>query len=680
MVYGKIPMELRIFLRSPLIEFLILPSLLLSACASDPTYSPTSSAVSTGNTTPVGLQNQAAAALIGGHVTFRGADYYSLFNPQPSTHCAGDANTYYDPLELSSGTPLVLASNLLDETTTIRPSFIKNVSVDITDSNLFIPPNKAFSCSYGRSTLAPIPSNCAAFDNVNDTFVSIATTTDHRLLVGGAPSQNPYSIPSGNEIVRANALFEPYSVILPPAEYNLDKVVFIEKVDSSTNAVTIKTSGSDTVGDLITGAAALTLQNGYLGFIATENEDAVPPYYWAPRTFTSTSLTSVSSPYAVPNLSYDRQLNVDTTNGNVAITLPAASLSPGYFLLIRKTDTSINTVTLTPNAPDNIEDPFGTQFTSYSLTTREPEIVLLSVSYSNGTDPATYYWTTQNPPPVTGTEVGTVAVEYAINTGSTTVLGNQIILVDALNSHLSLTLPAANASQNKTIMIQRIDSSDNTVTLTTLDSTPDVTDITLALPVVTLISTSITGEPGSYFWKAITGIPYRASGGYNSGYYTTTNSACINSGPIVSNDPLVNSTLVGGVYFDIDRTQLGPHENLLLNITFFPLGSANFPLNQTTAFSVLDTPIIKVHLAKIGQSGDTIRSITQPRILTYGSTTQYVQTAQDFAILGSPAGQIQQQQLYLPIAIDPGIDRIHVQRYSGNIIFIDATLFKTGYR
>lgn len=673
-------MELRIFLRSSLHKFLIIPSLLLSACASDPTYTPTSTAVSTGNTTPIGLQNQAAAALIGGHVTFRGADYYSLFNPQPTTNCAGDANTYYDPLELSSGSPLVLASNLLDETTTIRPSFIKNISVDITNSNLFLPPNKAFSCSYGKSTLAPIPSNCAAFDNVNDTFVSVATTTGHRLLVGGAPNQNPYLLPSGNEIIRASALLEPYSVILPPAEYNLDKVVFVEKVDSSTNAVTIKTSGSDTIGDLITGASAITLHRGYLGYIATENDDATPPYYWAPRTFTSSSLTFASSPYVMPGLSYDQHLNVDTTNGNVVIPLPAASLSPGYFLLIRKTDTSTNTVTITPNGSDKIEDQFGTQFTSYSLTTREPEIVLLSVSYSNGIAPATYYWTTQNPPPVAGSEVGTVTAEYAINTGSPNVLGNQIVLVDALNSNLSLTLPAANSSPDKTIMVQRIDSSDNTVTLATLDSTPKVTDITLALPAVTLISTSMTGEPGSYFWKKINEIPYQASAGYNSGYYTTTNSACINSGPIVSNDPLVNSTLVGGVYFDIDRTQLGPNENLLLNITFFPLGQANLPLNQTTAFSILDTPSIKVHLAKIGQSGDTIRSITQPRILTYGSTTQYVQAAQDFSILGAPAGQLQQQQLYLPIAIDPGIDRIHVQRYSGNIIFIDATLFKTGYR
>src|SRR4051812_34799286 len=87
----------------------------LWGCAADPSLSTTatSSSVST-----LSLQNQTSSALIGAQVTFNYKDYYSLTSPNSSTYCAGDAKSYYDPVDSSR-----LPANVSDTSTTIRPSF-----------------------------------------------------------------------------------------------------------------------------------------------------------------------------------------------------------------------------------------------------------------------------------------------------------------------------------------------------------------------------------------------------------------------------------------------------------------------------------------------------------------------------------------------------------------------------
>ncbi len=168
------------------------------------------------------------------------------------------------------------------------------------------------------------------------------------------------------------------------------------------------------------------------------------------------------------------------------------------------------------------------------------------------------------------------------------------------------------------------------------------------------------------------------SSGYNTGYYSTFDNSCINSGPISSTNPLISGILAGGAYFDIDRTQLGSTENLILNLTFIPMGlTNNNPLQ--TKISQNEIAIFKVHLVKTGQTGDQIRQIRQPRYLTYAATDQYPEIAPNISIITPPNGQIRQEQIYIPLSIDPGIDRIRIERYSGNAILIDATLMRLGH-
>ena len=201
-----------------------------------------------------------------------------------------------------------------------------------------------------------------------------------------------------------------------------------------------------------------------------------------------------------------------------------------------------------------------------------------------------------------------------------------------------------------------------------------------------------------YYWKKVTtfgnsldlqgqappqtGISHAASvyipsSGYNSGYYTTSDRSCVKTGPISSTDSSVNKLLAGGVYIDIDRKILGKDENLLLNLTYIPLGEGN-QASDSTLMSRSEEAIFKIHLIKTGQNVDTLQQIFQPRFMTYTVTDQFPQVVQTLSVLSPPTGQIKQDQVLIPISIDSSIDRIRIERYSGSAILIDASIFRMG--
>ena len=155
------------------------------------------------------------------------------------------------------------------------------------------------------------------------------------------------------------------------------------------------------------------------------------------------------------------------------------------------------------------------------------------------------------------------------------------------------------------------------------------------------------------------------SSGYNTGFYTTNDNSCINAGPIASTNNNINSLLTGHAYLDIDRTQLNAHENLLLNLTFFLKGDTK------------SSPIFHIQLVKTGLSGETIRNTPQPRSYAYSSTQEFPIVATLSTLVSPGSGRLEQNQIVIPLSLDPGIDRIQIERYSGNAILIDATLFRT---
>jgi len=180
------------------------------------------------------------------------------------------------------------------------------------------------------------------------------------------------------------------------------------------------------------------------------------------------------------------------------------------------------------------------------------------------------------------------------------------------------------------------------------------------------------------------GFAYAASvmvpgAGFNTGFYSLLDHVCANQGPVYSQDASISKLLAGGVYIDIDRTGFGPNENLLMNLTFLPFGTTTRTADGRLG-DEREKAIIKIHLIKSGQSTDTIRASLQPRHLAFSQLTLYPQVAESIAIVSPPDGEMHQEQVLLPVSIDPSIDRIRIERYSGSAILIDATLYRMGYR
>ncbi|MBI2711704.1 MAG: hypothetical protein HYX41_02410 [Bdellovibrio sp.] len=168
------------------------------------------------STSPLTQQNDTASKLKGAHIDFHFSNFYSLGNPNPSTKCAGDANVYSDPIAMvlpsypsdyvgytsttGSTGPLVLETSIIDPSTTIRPSFIKNVSVNLSNANAPVSANLAQTCAMGTGVGSPPVSNCSTFD-----FGSIGGLPTNMggtlLLIGGLITQNyqgsTYTQPNG---------------------------------------------------------------------------------------------------------------------------------------------------------------------------------------------------------------------------------------------------------------------------------------------------------------------------------------------------------------------------------------------------------------------------------------------------------------------------------------------------
>ena len=182
----------------------------------------------------------------------------------------------------------------------------------------------------------------------------------------------------------------------------------------------------------------------------------------------------------------------------------------------------------------------------------------------------------------------------------------------------------------------------------------------------------------------LTGISHAAGifippTGYSTGYYTMLDQSCGGQGPSASTDPSISKLRAGGAYIDIDRSLLGPHENLLLNLSFFPLGTNN-TTPESNYVQQSEAAIFKVHLIRTGKTGDEQRTFTQPRHLLFADQDQYPEIAQSISVFAPDIGEPVDEQVVIPLALDPHVDRIRIERYSGSAILMNASVFRLGYR
>ncbi len=169
---------------------------------------------------------------------------------------------------------------------------------------------------------------------------------------------------------------------------------------------------------------------------------------------------------------------------------------------------------------------------------------------------------------------------------------------------------------------------------------------------------------------------------YGTGKYIILNDNCLGNGLLFNNDAHLSGLSIGGVYIDIDRTKLGIYENLLLNLTWIPLSDyydtpSNGSYGSLPHLSSTDSAFFKIHLIKTGLTEAFLKQdITQPRTLFFADSIQYPKIIENFELLSTFPNQMRQDQIYLPISIDLGIDQIHIERYSGSAIFIQMSLLR----
>ncbi len=169
------------------------------------------------------------------------------------------------------------------------------------------------------------------------------------------------------------------------------------------------------------------------------------------------------------------------------------------------------------------------------------------------------------------------------------------------------------------------------------------------------------------------------STGYNTGYYSVFDEACVNAGPIASNDPSVSKLLAGGVDIDLDRDKLGPNENILLQLTLMPLGDQNRS-PDSTMFDEAEESAFRIHLMSTGKDEEILKQVYQPRYLTYTDDQAYPKLIDTLSVVSVPTGKIRQEQVLIPLSAFPEVDRIRIERYSGSAILLETTLHKMGYR
>jgi hypothetical protein len=194
-------------------------------------------------------------------------------------------------------------------------------------------------------------------------------------------------------------------------------------------------------------------------------------------------------------------------------------------------------------------------------------------------------------------------------------------------------------------------------------ATPTITPIPTDTPYPTPVPVMPTPTPTAEY--------------YNTGYYHTRDDYCSGQGPVQSADPEVTKGNVGGVNIDIDRTQIGAAEDLLMMVTYHTLDeNASWPGPQLTN----DRTVLQVNLIATGQVLDTLMGVIQPRAWAYADQTAFPIYLKTIATLEDPFGSLRTEQIYIPLSQNALIDRIRIERVRGSYHLLQVDLYRLGNR
>jgi len=193
---------------------------------------------------------------------------------------------------------------------------------------------------------------------------------------------------------------------------------------------------------------------------------------------------------------------------------------------------------------------------------------------------------------------------------------------------------------------------------------------------------------------------------YGTGFFHVRDDWCTGQGPIADPDPDATKEGVGGVSIDLDRTQLGANEDLLMLITYHSFyqttddtgdssdtshndySKYNWPASLGDAVSagtatgqgINDTTILQINLIGTAASLNSLLSTQQPRSFTYSNLNSYPIYVKQIATLQDPYGSLRTEQVYIPLAQNGLIDRIRIERIRGSYHLFQVDLYRLGNR
>lgn len=168
---------------------------------------------------------------------------------------------------------------------------------------------------------------------------------------------------------------------------------------------------------------------------------------------------------------------------------------------------------------------------------------------------------------------------------------------------------------------------------------------------------------------------------YNTDFYRVRDDWCSGQGPILSSDPETTKSYVGGVSIDLERTELGANEDLLMVVTYHALGanysaSGVWPGVQTSA----DKTMLRVSLGTTNLDLSTLLSLRQPRVWSTYQNSSFPVVWQEVAAFEDDLGGLRSEQVILPLSKSVAIDRVRVERVRGSFHLYQIDLYRLGNR
>jgi hypothetical protein len=172
---------------------------------------------------------------------------------------------------------------------------------------------------------------------------------------------------------------------------------------------------------------------------------------------------------------------------------------------------------------------------------------------------------------------------------------------------------------------------------------------------------------------------------YNTDFYRVRDDWCAGQGPILSSDPETTKSYVGGVSIDLERTELGANEDLLMVLTYHAL-SANYvaPAGPTNLWPgrqlAQDKTVLRVSLGATALDLSTLLSIRQPRVWSTYQNFSFPVYWQEVARFEDDFGGLRSEQVILPLSKNIAIDRVRVERERGSFHLYQIDLYRLGNR